>query len=746
MRKRPQADLQRLLHTLPAATPATIREQLDTTYFFLATLHREQQRLSGTRRLAHAVAMAQILAKLGLHDQTLVAALLHDGLRPETGIGAEILEERFGAEVAGLVSDFHQLNSYGAARRHREIAQSGDGAQLEETRQAILLWSQQDLRVIFLRLADTLQRLREAEELEPLTRQALAAEAMHLDAPLANRLGIWQLKGELEDLAFRCLELQKFQAIATQLESHQENRERLIRSAVATLQAQLDEGGVSAVVIGRSKHIYSIYRKMERKGIGLDETYDIYGLRVVVDLVLGKSTEFSDRQLEAEARDLCYQALGVVHNLWQPIPQEFDDYIAAPKLNGYRSLHTTVVDENGQTLEVQIRTSAMHREAELGVAAHWTYKEGGGDLSSADVKRVSWLRRSIAPVRQAGTTSKEDSDLRQQFLGEHIYVFTPQGDLIELPTGATPIDFAYRIHTEVGHRCRGAKVNDQVVALDYQLESGDRVEIITVSHGGPSHDWLDENRGYTRSAQTRHKIQQWFRQQARKRQIAQGRELVERELKRLGLDDVLGCADISRTLDYESNDDFLAAAGSGDIQGAEIVGAIPALRQKLGADDDLQPLLRSVIQESAQGLIPTGVPGTRMRLAACCQPLPLESIKGYITHDHEVIVHGADCTTLQLVTNLGQIVPLGWAEEPQRWPIPIVVNAYHRATLTEDIGNVLRSRKMKVVRMKTVRAKSITTVYLLVEIAVLVELVWLLERLEQLPNVFEVQRRRWETW
>ncbi|MFW6097628.1 MAG: TGS domain-containing protein, partial [Chloroflexota bacterium] len=392
---------------------------------------------------------------------------------------------------------------------------------------------------------------------------------------------------------------------------------------------------------------------------------------------------------------------------------------------------------------VQIRTEEMDKEAELGIAAHWAYKEDSASPTASDVRRIHSFRQLVRNLRDAKDTPDESEQLQKEFLDERIYVFTPRGDVIDLPVGSTPIDFAYQIHTEVGHRCRGARVNGKMVSLEYQLRSGDRVDIITASRGGPSRDWMSENLGYTGSARTRSKIRQWFRQQEKEQNIELGREVVERELKRLGLTDVYTVEDIANALHFDDIDQFLAKVGFGDIQGAQIGGAIAQLQQKLKPDDELRPLLQQPEPKQLSGLTVRGVSGLHTKFAGCCSPIPPEPIMGYITRGQGITVHRADCNTLEHITDKERLIEVEWGVEEERYPIPIVIHAYHRAGLVEDISNILRGRKINAPRTKKTTANSITTVYIVAEVKDLAELEWLLERIDKLPNVLEVQRQRW---
>ena len=741
MLKDPSITLARLIQSLPEGTTESTIGQIHEAYDYAVKVHGDCRRPSGERCVEHNLAVAQIMAGLGVNDHTLVAALLHDLL---SITDEDTVLQNFGPKVTSLVTSFSNLMEYAETKSHRRDAQDGSENKLEQIRRGILAMIEQDVRIILLRLADILQDLRKASALPEEAQRELAHEVRNIYAPLANRLGVWQLKWELEDLAFRYLEPERYKAIANRIDERRARRTQKIDEAAAVLQRKIEELGFQATVTGRPKHIYSIYRKMERKGVGFDQIYDVHALRVILNTE--DNPEFVDqsrKQRDEAARSLCYQVLGAVHSLWQPIPQEFDDYIAAPKPNGYKSLHTAVMDEEGQTLEVQIRTDEMNKEAELGIAAHWAYKEEDGSPSASDVKRIHWFRQLVQSLREADDAPADAALIEQEFLDERIYVFTPRGDVVDLPAGSTPVDFAYQIHTEVGHRCRGAQVNGKMVSLDYQLKSGDRVKIVTASRGGPSRDWMNENLGYTGSARTRSKIRSWFRQQEKEKNIEHGRSVVNRELRRLGLNEVYTIEDIAEALHYEEVDQFLARVGFGDIQSSQIGGAIASLEQKLKPDDELRPLLEQPRPQTDKGLAVRGVTGLHTKFAGCCSPIPPEPIKGYITRGRGVTVHSAECKTLGNITERERIIDVEWGVEEERYPIPIVVRAYHRPGLVDDIANILKGRRIPVPRTKKTTANSITTIYMIADVTDLAELEWLLERLDRLPNVFDVQRQRW---
>jgi GTP pyrophosphokinase len=713
--------LSQLIETLPAASVGNGAAVYTRAYEFISLAHRDERRESRESYLDHDLSVAYIVSQLGLDVETTAAALLHDVLLPHTGKGETDVVNEFGPEVAALVTALDKLTPY--TNTHD---MSRDEKTLEAIRRAILTIIEGDTRVILIHLADRLQDLRKAGELPPEKRQQIAGEARDIHVPLANRLGIWQIKWEIEDLTFRYLEPKQFRKIAGLIAERREERSERIEVAASILKERLREDNIDATVVGRPKHIYSIYRKMRDKGLNFEQIYDVSALRVII---------------ESEQPNLCYQILGIVHNLWKPIPNEFDDYIARSKPNGYQSLHTAVINENGQTLEVQIRTRAMHEEAERGIAAHWAYKEGGRASHSIN-QHVNWLRQIIDGLTETNGSTDEADLFRSEILGERIYVFTPRGDVVDLPAGSTPIDFAYSIHTEVGHRCRGARINGKMVSLDYKIQSGERVEIITANKGGPSRDWMNESLGYTGSARSRSKIRNWFRKQEREENIASGRDVVYRELKRLGVADVYTLQEIAEALKYEELEQFLAKVGFGDIQSTQIGGAIASLQQKLQPDDDLRQLITRQKPPSTQLTI-RGIGGLHTVMAGCCNPIPPEPIMGYITRGRGVTIHTKDCKQLLATGEPERWIEVEWGLDEEAYPIPIVIKAYRRPGLMDEIANILNGARINLAKTKTVTADSITSIYLVAEVVSLDQLNWILDKFERLNNVIEARRQRW---
>lgn len=743
------------------------RGRLDEALRFAMEIFKDERRPSGESYLEHGRNVAVALAELGIDDlDTTIAAILHDGLMPFTSLSERSLEKKFGHEVISLVRGVKTLDDFSKqASRNRLTKQFGldtrqDRDTLEAIRRALLSIVEGDIRIIVIRMVDCVVDLRRANHMPREMQLEIAYEAMNIYAPLANRLGIWHMKSQLEDAAFRYLEPEKYREIARQLDEKQELRALKVERAAVRLRKKLEDMDLKVTVTGRPKHIYSIYRKMERKELDFSQIYDIQALRVIIDPSGSVTDSNSEDKKQTSAvnekknksrirknredneRDLCYQVLGAVHSLWQPIRGEFDDYIGSPKANGYKSLHTAVIDsESGQKLEVQIRTARMHEEAERGIASHWAYKEQDAKVSSSAQRQIQNLRDLLATLQEDEDSDEDIIDVGK--LEERIHVYTPDGRVIDLPVGATPIDFAYQIHTGLGHLCRGARINGKLVSLDYQLKSGDKVEIIKGKRGGPNRDWMNPSLGYTGSPRTRSKIRQWFRTQERDQNIAQGREVVHRELKRMGLTDVFTVEEIAHALKFDNIEGFLSKVGFGDIQTVQITGAIALMQQALRAEDeDLLPLFKPP-SPKRKGLTVRGVGGLYTRMAGCCHPIAPEPIIGYITRGQGVTIHSQECEQLKGITDKERLIEVDWGTESETYPIPIVVTAYRRGSLIEDLVSTLRGQNINVPKTKLVTIDNIMKVYLIAEVTDIRQLNWLLTKLENLPKVIKAQRQHW---
>lgn len=757
MTKFETVSINELIERLPNGARNGAAKKLLVAYKFAKNAHAEQRRgmINPTENdaphsaglfIEHGLAIAETMRQLDVDINTLIAGLLHGILMPHSSATEADIEKLFGEDVLALVQGVDNLLRYA---RNKQKENGDDSGKLEALRRALLAIIEGNIRVILIRMADCLCDLRQSKKLTDAHRMKIANEAMHIYAPLTNRLGVWHLKWELEDLAFRQLNPDKYAEIAGHLAAKRGERTHAIDVAVKKLnQAVKEETDLNIDVFGRPKHIYSIYRKMQRKELGFYEIYDVQAIRVIIQPPNPDAyAEMNLNQKSREDRKICYQVLGVVHGLWNPIPKEFDDYIASPKSNGYRSLHTAVKNSTtGFTLEVQIRTQHMDEEAEKGVAAHWAYKEDGVQVSSSAKRRIQDLRDVLATLQESGEMSESEELLDKEIAAPRIHIFTPKGDVIALPDGSTPIDFAYHVHSKVGHMCRSARVNGKIVSLDYKLQSGDTVEISKGKVEKPSRDWMNVNLGYTGSASTRGKIRQWFRKQNRETNIEQGREVVKRELKRLSLSDTFSVEDISKALKIEEVEDFLAKVGFGDIHSPQISGALSLLERGLKSkDQELRPLLLPK-RPKPKGLSILGASGMVTRLAKCCQPIPPVKIIGYITRGQGVTVHKRTCTEVTAIHARDEekrLIDVNWGLDEEVFPIPVVVRAYRRSNLVGDMSQILRVQQIRAPSTKTISEGNHITIYLVVEVSNMNKLNWLMKKFENLPNVIEVRRQKW---
>ncbi len=661
------------------------------------------------------VAVALDLRKLGVDETILIASLLCEP-RLRHSVSEAQIRAGFGGTVAQLVSGVHGL----ANVRGCEHGVLRTPEQAERLRR-MLLAMVKDIRAILIVLAYRVQRLRRLHSESYETRLCIARETLDIYAPVANRLGVGQLKWELEDLAFRYLEPQTYKRLATALEESRIKRETYIQRIIQTLTQACEREGIKGSISGRPKHIYSIWRKMQRKHVRFEDLYDLRAVRIVVDRVAD-----------------CYATLGVVHTLWQPIPGEFDDYIANPKDNGYRSLHTAVVATDGRIIEVQIRTHDMHAFAERGVAAHWVYKEGG--------KTDSIMQRSIASLQRLLESGSDDTGLLETVSGElfqdRVFVLTPNGEIKDLSPGATPLDFAYCIHTEVGHRCRGAKVNGKIVPLTTVLNSGDQVEILTGKESRPSRDWMNPHLGYLRTSRARSKVRQWFKHQDREINVQDGRNIIDRELLRLGVLDV-SHEEIAKHFNLSSVDDLLADIGRGEIRPSQIAGAV----QVMGLAEPLLPQREEPRRPTTRAdgdITIQGVGNLLTQIAQCCKPMPGDPVVGYITRGKGVAVHRMDCKN---VLNLSddqrkRLIEVDWGSTRNVYPVDVRVEAFDRQGLLRDITAVLSNEKVNLIRANSQTDAGDQTVVmeLTLEITDTRQLSRLLDKFAQVPNVVEAHR------
>jgi len=581
-----------------------------------------------------------------------------------------------------------------------------------------------DARLVLVRIAEQLYRLRLAKTASENEQERIAIETREIYAPLANRLGVWQLKWELEDLSFRYLEAHTYKQIAKSLKEKRKEREAFIDEVISQIRAELAANNIVAEISGRPKHIYSIWRKMQRKDVALEHLYDIRAVRIMVDDV-----------------SECYAALGAVHNLWSYIPGEFDDYIANPKENNYQSLHTAIIGPDGHTVEIQIRTFEMHRHAELGVAAHWRYKEGSVAHAAFDQK-IQYLRQLLEP-------SSADGDLldqiRDDVFEDRVYAVSPKGDVVEMPADATPLDFAYHVHTMVGHRCRGAKVNGRIVPLTYKVQNGDKIEIITGKEPHPSRDWLSPQLGYLAASRSRTKVRNWFRQRDKDQNKRHGREILEREFTKLNTRD-LSATDIAKQLKFKDGDALYIALGAGDVTAAGVATAMQNLKQGSPAERLPRKRKKRKLGKASQQVYVSGVGDLMCNFARCCRPVPPEAITGYITQGRGVTIHRQDCGNfLSLnIKHPERVIEVDWGiQEDAMYPADLTVSAFDRHGLVRDITAVLADDGVSVDGMRTDTDKKSMQAMIDLKLSVpgLATLSRVISRLEQLPNVLSVRRK-----
>ena len=700
-------------------------EVVRSAYEQAATAHDGQMRASGEPFVVHSVEVGRMLAKLGLDYRAVAAGLLHDVVE-DTDVTISDLRHRFDNEVDNLVDGVTKLAYIDTMTKmgSRDIE-----AEEAESLRKMFLAMAEDVRVVLIKLADRLHNMRTLRSLPAERRERIARETLEIFAPLSSRLGIWRMKWELEDLGLRYSDPEAYHHIAGLLAEKRDAREAFIQRAAAELRARLRLEVIAADISSRSKHIYSIYRKMRRKDVDFSQIYDVLGMRVIVESVQD-----------------CYATLGVVHSIWKPIPGEFDDFVATPKENMYQSLHTAVVGPDGKTVEVQIRSREMHRRAELGIAAHWRYKEGGGKRDIAFESKVAWIR-SLMDWRTDVEDAKEFVDaLKIEVLEDRVYVFTPKGQVRDLPAGSTPIDLAYYINTEVGNRCRGARVNGRLVPFTYQLRNGDQVEIITAKHGGPSRDWLRPDLGYVRSARSRQKIRRWFRLQDREENIVLGRDQLRRELRRLNLHDDIRHQDIAALFDYRSTDDLFAAIGYGDLSTQRVAARIlnELRREEVFAEEE-----EAHVAITPEGIRVKGVGDLYTQLAQCCSPQPddPEPIIGYVTRGRGVTIHKWNCPNILLRTDRDEVerlIEVDWGTQEERiYPVIIKVRAWDRDGLLRDIATVVAEEGVNMRKVNSVLAQktNLATLTATLEISRISQLISILNRIERLPNVIEVSRQ-----
>ena len=693
-------------------------------YAFADESHQGQMRRTGDPYISHPLEVTKLVAGLELDQPSLIAALLHD-VQEDCDVPNEEIAERFGEDAAQLVEGLTKLDSVPL-----HVTEEDGGAQARNLRKMLLAMAA-DVRVVLIKLCDRLHNMRTLYALPEEKQRRIARETMEIFAPLATRLGIWQIKWELEDLAFRYLDPERYQEIAARLDATRLARERYIEDVAAGLRTQLDDARIGAEVTGRAKHIYSIHQKARRYGReakSFDQIYDLLALRILVKDV-----------------SACYAALGVVHATWRPLPGQFDDYIASPKASMYQSLHTTVIGPGARPLEVQIRTYEMHRVAEYGVAAHWRYK-GGGNRAAQDEERIAWLRQLLEWQRELSGAEEFIESVKTDVFDDQVFALSPKGDVLDLPAGATPLDFAYRIHTDLGHQTIGAKVNGKMAALNSPLQNGDVVEIMrSRSRNGPSRDWLSESLGYLHTSNGRQKVRQWFRKQRRAESVDRGREMIDREMRRLAFDLSDHQGEVLALFPSKSWDDLLAAIGYGDVSVESVTHKASALLQRHHEPDSVDdiPLGRPSRRGSGPELRSLGAGGLETSLARCCKPVPGDSVRGYVTRSRGVTVHRADCHNVLHERERDRLIDVDWGRtDEQRYPATVQIHAWDRVGLLRDISTLVAAEDVNMVNVNTTKnGDGTVSVLATLETSGLSQISRLLTRMETIRGVRSCARK-----
>lgn len=720
------AEFRHLIDTIHSYLPQADCEDVTKAYHAAEEAHKEQHRVSGEPYILHPLAVAQILADMKIDTTTITAALLHDVVE-DTACTLEDLRQEFGREVAFLVD--------GVTKLSRLNYRTKEDQQLNSMRKMFLAMAK-DVRVVVIKLADRLHNMRTLCYMRSDKQKRIAQETLEIFAPLAHRLGIFNIKWELEDLSFRYLEPDKYYDLVDQMKQKRHVREEIVNEAIDVLRKALDDAHIHCEINGRPKHFYSIYKKMKKDNRDLSQVYDLFAIRVIVD----------------DVKD-CYGVLGIVHSLWKPLPYRFKDYIAMPKPNNYQSLHTTVIGTRGQPVEIQIRTWEMHHIAEYGVAAHWRYKEGNQTANKdAFDEKMGWLR-NLLEWQDTSNPQEFVNALKLDAFSDEVFVFSPRGDVIDLPQGAIPIDFAYRIHTDVGHRCVGAKINGKIVPLDYRLKNGDIVEIITSKTGKPSLDWLN----IVGSSESRSKIRNWFKKENREENIEKGLEALERECKRLNHDwktlNVGGrLGRVAKQMNAGSEDDLAAAVGYGGFAVNTVLIKLLELQKKdlqkqeeqntsLVMLEKLKP--RKPVKHSGTGILVKGEPGLLVRLAKCCSPVPGDPIIGFITRGRGVSVHRADCPNVTHgQSDVDRLIDVEWDYEgDERFEVNMEIVAYDRTGIMAEIMAALAEMKISIlsINAKTSDTKNVV-IHMGISIKDLAQFEFITTKIRRLKDVYAVER------
>ena len=726
--------LETLLEQLPENYTVTERELIQRAYRVAEEAHSEQKRHSGEPYISHCIAVASILSELKVPSEVIAAGLLHDTVE-DTPITLADLRRDFGDTIAALVDGVTKLTHLPRVSRGDQHAESGDNGQDEvliapallgrkedivaETLRKTFLAMGEDVRVMFIKLADRLHNMRTLSHMPEHKRKRIAQETLDIFAPVANRLGIWQIKWELEDLGFRYVNPEKYKEIAELLTEKRPDREAQLESIKENMVKLLEQNNIKAEISGRPKHIYSIYKKMQKKDKPFDMVRDVRAVRLIVPDV-----------------PACYAALGVIHTTWRPIPGEFDDYIAAPKDNFYQSLHTAVFYDDKRPLEVQIRTHEMHLNAEYGIAAHWQYKEGSKHADKNYEKLINSLRSKMEWGSDVHDANEFVESLRSDVFQDRVYNFTPRGDIIDLPAGSTPIDFAYHVHTDIGHCCRGARVNGKLVPLYQELKTGDQVEILTAKRGTPSRDWLNVNLGLVRTQRARSKIKVWFKKQEDEQNLAQGRDGLEKELQRLGVKEI-NFEKMARELNYKTPEEMFIELGNGDLSVNKV---IKQFSQHEEADEifEVNPTIKTTTSTNVIEVV--GLKGMLSSMARCCNPMPGDPVVGFITRGRGATIHRQDCPNILQTKDRERLLQVGWGHVENTYPVPIQIKAYDRQGLVSDISNLLSDESINIADVKVNVNRSMADLRLIIEVKDLAQLSRVLARIENLPNIMEAHR------
>ncbi len=726
-----------LLAQLPEKYTDADRELIQRAYRAAEEAHRAQKRNSGEPYITHCIAVAKILSDLKVQPEVVAAGLLHDTVE-DTTITLDDLSRDFGDTIRNLVDGVTKLTQLPRVSRGDQHAEENGAAEENQSAPALLgrkedivsetlrktfIAMGKDVRVMFIKLADRLHNMRTLSYMPEHKRKRIAKETLEIFAPVANRLGIWQIKWELEDLAFSYDNPEKYKEIADLLAEKRPEREAQLEAIKVNLAKLLESHSIKSEISGRPKHIYSIYRKMQRKGKSFDRVLDIRAVRLIVADIPS-----------------CYAALGVIHTTWRPIPGEFDDYIAAPKNNFYKSLHTAVFYEDKRPLEIQIRTPEMHMESEYGVAAHWRYKEGTKGNDKNYETFINSLRSMVELESEARDAKEFVESMRSDVFQDRVYIFTPRGDIIDLPVGSTPIDFAYHVHTDIGHSCRGARVNGKLVSLDHKLKTGDQVEIILAPkrEGAPSRDWLNPNLGLVQTQRARSKIKTWFKKQEDEINLAQGRAALENELQKLGLSEDVNFEKTARNLNFKTPDEMFLALGNGDLQINKVVKQFAQEEETNANIFKLTP--SSAASTSTDAIEVVGLKGVLSSMAQCCNPMPGDPIVGYITRGRGATIHRQDCPNILQTKDNERLLRVGWGHVERTFPVPIHLKAYDRPGLVSDVSNMLTDENINITNVSVNMADSIANLRITIEVRDITQLSRILNRIDSLPNIIEVHR------